>query len=525
MFSRGWQRPGARAQGSSHRALRGVTAILAAGLIVGACGGAAVSPSPSARGSGSPSPSGFPFSGPTYAAYPTPSYWWPEETPTLEGTPQATPEATPVRSPGSPTTPANFPLVRGTAPLAAPAGDHGAAAAAKINDFGFDLLRHMDASGNLCASPASIAIALAMLRPGARGTTATEMDTVLHSFGAPGQEAEIVALLQQLNGQTIYINEYGDPLEPGSTPDPANPDPVSELRVTNQAFAQPGMTLEQAYLNSLSSSFGAGVGLLDFKKDPEAARQVINQWASYNTKGRIPNVLQPGDLDVYTRLALANAIYLKGGWASPFDPEATKPASFTTASGRSVSVPTMATDSWFQYAAGSGYRAIELPLEAPSSMAVTIIVPDNMASFTSSLNAAKLSSIGKAMSTYDVDLTIPRFSVNSRFSLGDALSAMGMVDVFDPYKADLTGISGTQPPDQPLYVQKVIHQANIDVVEDGVTAAAVTVVIVGAGSAGPGAEPPHVKFQINKPFLYLVRETQSGTVLFMGRVDDPSPAG
>jgi serpin B len=523
MSSRGWQRPGARTPRSSDRALRGVTAVLVAGLIVAACGGTAISPSPGTQPSASPSATGSPFGWPTYWPGPTRSYWWPEETPTPEATPEA-PEATPGRSPGASMAPANFALARGTAPLAAPAADHGAAAATEINDFGFDLLRHMDASGNLCASPTSIAIALAMVRPGARSATATEMDKVLHSFGAPGQEAEIVALLQQLSSQTVYVDEGGEPLEPGATPDPASPDPVSELRVANQAFAQPGMTLEQAYLNSLSSSFGAGVGLLDFKKDPEAARQVINQWGSYNTKGRIPEVLQPGDLDKDTRFALANAIYLKAGWAEPFDPEATTNAPFTTASGKKVSVPTMADESWRQYAAGSGYRAVELPLAEQASMAVTIIVPDDMASFTSSLTAARLASIDKAISTYDVDLTMPRFSVNTRFSLGDALKSMGMVTLFDPDNADLTGIGTGLPGDERLYIQKVIHQANIDVVEEGVTAAAVTVAIGGAGSVGPGGGPPHVKFQINKPFLYLVRETQSGAVLFMGRVNDPSAA-
>jgi serpin B len=410
----------------------------------------------------------------------------------------------------------------GTAPLVAPADDMGALAGTEINDFGIDLLRQLDSSGNLCASPTSIALALAMVRAGARGQTATEMDKVLHDFGTTGQASEIVALIQALQAVTTYDDSDFESDDPDATPDETGKTPVQELDVSNAVFSQKDMTLEQAFLDSLSSSFGAGVGLVDYIKDPEAARQIINQWASERTKGRIPEILKAGDVDTDTRIALANAIYLKAAWADPFDPDATKSLPFTRADGSKVSVPTMAMGALFGYAAGKGYRAIDLPMGGDgSSLSMTIVVPDDMTSFVKGLTAAQLAGIESGLSTYNVDLTLPRFSANTRFDLSDILAAMGMPTAFNKNLADFSGITT----DEPLYIQHVIHQANIDVVEEGTTASAVTVVEGGKGSCGDCAKPtppPHVVLHINKPFLYFIQEDYSGAVLFMGRIDDPS---
>jgi serpin B len=175
----------------------------------------------------------------------------------------------------------------------------------------------------------------------------------------------------------------------------------------------------------------------------------------------------------------------------------------------------MAIDQTFPYTAGAGYKAVQLPYSGDMSM--TIVVPDNMASFVSGLTAAKLSKlIVYGDQTYDVDLTLPRFSIDTRFELSNALKAMGMPTLFGD-SADLSGITT----DERLYVSSVTHQANIDVVESGTTAAAVTVVL-GAGTGGPGEPPVKVQFHVSKPFLYFIRDYSDGAVLFMGRVDDPS---
>jgi serpin B len=459
----------------------------------------------------------------------TPVHQGPSATPasspsSVPASPSATATPTPTATPTAPATPeplaapdwlrGDFDVAMGNEPLLQPADDFGRAAGTQIDDFGFDLLRHLNPKGNLCVSPTSIAIALGMLRPGARGATGTEMDKVLHGFGADGEGAEISALMTQLRSIKEYTAADGSLLFPGDTPDPANPDPTLELNLANAAFLQKGTPFEQAYLNALSSTFNAGAGLLDFQADPEAARAAINRWAKLQTRDRIPEVLHQGDVDESTRIALANAIYLKAAWAHKFDPKLTKSRTFTTASGTKRSVPTMAIDAHFSYGSGTGYRAVEIPYWDAFSM--TVIVPTNMASFVSSLDSARLQAILGAEVSYDVDLTLPRFSIDSRFSLGDVLSAMGMPTAFTA-EADLSGIT-TQTK---LYVSKVIHQANIDVVEEGTTAAAVTVV-VGATMGGGMDEPAHVQFHVDKPFLYFIHDNSSGAVLFMGRVDDPS---
>jgi len=409
-----------------------------------------------------------------------------------------------------------FAIALGNTALLAPASDDGKLAGTEIDDFGFDLLRKLASTGNLCASPTSIALALAMVRSGARGITGTEMDEVLHGFGSPGQAREVVALLKELQAQTVYQDD-GASGDSQATPDHTGQQPVVELDVSNAVFAQEGMSLEQAYLDSLSSEFGAGLGLLDYQNDPEGARKIINAWASDQTKGRIPEVLHPGDVTSGTRIALANAIYLNAGWSDPFDPQFTKSLPFTRPNGSAVSVPTMAIEREFAYTAGTGYRAVELPYgNGLGSLSMTIVVPANMSTFVSGLSAATLASIDARAKTYQVDLTLPRFSADTRTDLATALGAMGMSALFDPDAADLSGITT----DQQLYITEAIHEANIDVVEQGTTASAVTVALGGA-TAGP-VSFPHVQFHVNQPFLYFIREQTTGAVLFMGRIDDPS---
>jgi serpin B len=479
--------------------LRGIGAALVAVIVAGACGSAVATPPPAAGTPSAPTPT----NSATPAASPSPAPATAEPTPSL-----AVPTPYLTQDPNG-----GFAIALGRAPLLALAGDNGSLAGTEVNAFGFDLLRSLDPKGNLCASPASIALVLAMVRPGARGATAAEMDKVLHDFGAPGQAAEIVSLLQALKSGTSY-----DDTDPQATPNPSGPTPVVELDVSNAVFSQKGMSLQPAYLDSLSSGFGAGLGLLDYAKDPEGARQIINQWASDRTKGRIPAVLQPGDVNALTRIALANAIYLKAGWQYQFDPKDTTPLPFTRDDGSKVSVPTMAMDRLLNYSAGSGYRAVTLPFTGSGTLAMTIVVPDDMASFVGGLTAAKLAAIEIQGSRYDVDLTLPRFSVETRTDLASTLAAMGMPALFDQGAADLSGITT----DEKLYIAKVIHQANIDVVEQGTTAAAVTVAVGMATTGGGESLPQPVQFHVDRPFLYFIQEQSTGTVLFMGRVVDPS---
>jgi serpin B len=224
------------------QAIRLVAAIAAVSIVACACG-SAVTPAPS-----------LPSASPTAPA---------------TGTPTAALTPSPLQT----MAPEGFPVVMGKAGAVTPADDSGMVAGAQIDDFGFDLLRRLDPEGNLCVSPASIALALAMIRPGGRGQTAAEMDKVLHSFGADGGDRDIAGLLASLAAQTLYDDTDWYVTHPGAagTPDHSNVEPAAELDVSNQVFAQKGLALEPAFLDRLGTTFQAGVGLLDFKNDPEAS--------------------------------------------------------------------------------------------------------------------------------------------------------------------------------------------------------------------------------------------------------------
>jgi serpin B len=383
------------------------------------------------------------------------------------------------------------------------AGSDGAAAeaAAAIDAFGFDFYRAALASdGNAVFSPASVVLALSMAQAGALGETASQMDSVLHSAAGAGGGNGINSLDQILTGAS------------GTFKDQSNSDRQVTLRIANAPFAQRDMQLQQPFLDTLASRYGAGLRLVDFKGDPNGTCSLMNSWVSDQTEGRIPKLLD--SLDSQTRLVLVNAIYLKAPWMAPFNEANTKTAPFTRADGSQVSVPTMALNlTEGSYASGTGWRAVELPYVNPS-LAMTIIVPDDLAAFESSLDGTRFAEITAALQGANVDLTLPRFKIETKSDLAARLADMGMPLAFDPTKADFSGIT-TQ---EQLYIAKVIHQANISVDEKGTEASAATAVVMLAG-AMPGRP---IAMKVDRPFIFALRDTNTGAILFLGRVVDPS---
>jgi serpin B len=264
----------------------------------------------------------------------------------------------------------------------------------------------------------------------------------------------------------------------------------------------------------LASRYGAGLRLVDFQNNPVGACQLIDGWVSDQTEGRIPKLLD--SLDSNVRLVLVNAIYLKAPWLEPFAESDTKTAPFTRPDGSQVSVPTMSLNlsEGGRYASGSGWQAVELPY-AGGSLAMTIVVSDDLAAFEGGLDAARFSQITTGLQAADVDLTLPRFKIETKSNLNSALAGMGMPLAFDPSRADFSGIT-TQGQ---LYIERVVHQANIAVDEKGTEATAATVVVMAAASAAP-IQP--VTVHVDRPFLFAVRDTKTGAILFLGRVVDPS---
>ena len=475
----------------------------------------------------------------TASATPTPSLSpavTPSSLPTMSPVvpPSAAPSA-PLTTPGPAVTPAPSEAVVSPTPAAssnpdlaistvarAPANPADAQnAALSLNTFGLDLYRQLAAtsSGNIVCSPASIALALAMARAGAKGTTAAQLDGALHVAGWDSLGPGLNALDQALASRN------------GTWTDDQQQQLAVALRIANATFAQRGLTLQPAYLDALASTFGSGLRLVDYTADPEAARQTINAWVDEQTERRIPQLLPVGVVTTQTRVALVNAIYLKAPWAVPFDPKQTVRHPFTRTDGSTVMVPMMAavgtgTGPHYPYAAGTDWRATQIPYASPAGpgrageLALTIIVPDDLAAFEGSLSAAELIRITSALTGYrNLDLLLPRFAAESHVELVPTLKALGVRAAFDPNRGDFTGIT-TQ---EPLYISAVVHQANITVDETGTEAAAATAVL--GATAGPGDQSTPIPFHVDRPFLILLRDVPTGAILFMGRVVDPSAMG
>jgi serpin B len=415
-------------------------------------------------------------------------------------------------------------------------------AAASINAFGLDLFRQLLADPqlglahkNAVFSPTSIALALGMARAGAKGDTASQMDAVLHTAGWDALGPGLNSLDRALASRDATWQDY------------EGTEHALALRIANAAYGQQGWKIEQAYLDAIASAFGAGLRLVDFITNRDAARKAINAWVSDQTAKRIPQLLGPTDLDSRTRLVLVNAIYLKANWEQEFSADETKPAPFTRLDGTPVTVPTMYTVRGggvtyrpIPYAHGSGWQAVELRYKGGAGygnapLAMTLVLPDDLAAFEKSLNAAQLERISSALANqrkafgkpgfvesypYDLHLYLPRFSIETRADLPPVLDALGMPLAFDPEAADFTGIHVHENVIDRLYISRVIHQANIDVNEKGTEAAAATAVVMATGG---GPSPlKEITLRLDHPFLFFVRDLDTGAVLFMGQVTDPS---
>lgn len=339
-----------------------------------------------------------------------------------------------------------------------------------------------------------------MARAGARGQTATEMDAVMHDLGTDANAAWVAALDVALNARTATFK------------DATGADHQVTLRVVNALFAQRDFALDQAYLRALASRFGAGLRLVDYKTQAEAARAAINAWVAGQTEDRIRELIRQGILDEATRLVLVNAMYLKAAWLDPFADGATAPAPFTRLDGLTVSVPMMLGGGIVPYAAGEGWQAVQLPYVG-RQLAMLLVLPDDLAAFDASLNAGAFAAITGGLEDRAVFVHLPRFGTESRLDLADILGALGLPTAFTD-DADFTGITT----EEPLKIRAVLHQANINVDEKGTEAAAATAVEMVA--AGAPAEP--VDLVVDRPFLFALRDLGTGAVLFLGRITDPS---
>ena len=370
--------------------------------------------------------------------------------------------------------------------------------------FAFDLYNAVRTlNGNIVYSPYSISLAFAMAYGGAKDVTAAQMAEVLHyTLPAEGFHAAFNALDLDLAGRPAEASGVDE-------------NERFQLDIANALWGQDGWSFLPEYLDLLAVNYGAGMRLVDFENDPEGVRRSINEWVSDQTRSRIKDIIPPGVIDTLTRLVLANAIYFKATWEYKFEANNTADRQFYLLNGDRISVPTMEFSHpvTFSYAAGDGWQAVGLPYLGGSTEMV-IMVPDNgnFEAFESDLSAEDYGQILAVMEPQAVILSMPKFSFETQVGLRELLAGMGMQAAFDPVAADFSGIDGQRD----LFISDAIHKAFIAVDEKGTEAAAATVVVMSTTSM-----PEGIVLTIDRPFFYVIRDTPTGTILFMGRVVDP----
>jgi serpin B len=374
------------------------------------------------------------------------------------------------------------------------------AAAPAIGAFGLELMRTLG-SGNLVFSPDSIATALAMAGTGAAGQTADQMADVLQlasptAFAGVGQLQGTIAREQATAGR--------------------GQEQAPTLDLANGLFLQRGYALQAGFLSSLAGHFGAAPQTVDFEHDSAGAVQAIDSWVSAHTQGTIPHIL--ASISPQTRLALANAIYLKAVWLKPFQRRATATAPFHGERGVTA-VPFMHETDELSYGHGSGYAAVDLPYRA-STFSLLIVLPtgQSVAALQRRLDPSLLAGIVHSLAPTPVSLSLPRFHLALQLDLNDSLQALGMTDPFSA-AADFSRIA----PGERLRIGAVEHAADFTVDEEGTVATAATVVTIEA-TAVHAPLPRPTPFTANRPFLFFLCDDRTGTVLFAGRLTDPAAA-
>jgi serpin B len=379
----------------------------------------------------------------------------------------------------------------------------GALAAAE-NDLASELYGPLAASAsgaNMAFSPLSIYLALAMLYPGARGATASELAGLLHlPAGGANLTEEAPALQAALEAGTGSKNL---------------------LRIADTVWVQSGLALQAGFVAALRSGFAAGLHQVPFSTAPQAVLQEINQMIAAETAEKIQDLLPPGSITPLTRLVLANALYLKAAWQFPFPVSATAPAPFHLAGGTGgtggtvTEVKMMQLSARLGYLAGPGYQLVTLPY-AGSSLQLDILLPAGpLGPLESRIAAAGIGPLLSGAETTQVALSLPRWRFTTGFLLNGVLAKLGLQDAFTP-EADFSGMTSAER----LSLSVVVHKAFVSVDESGTEAAAATAVGVTA-TAIPVIEKP-VKVLVNRPYVFAISDSSTKAVLFLGRVENPS---
>jgi len=368
------------------------------------------------------------------------------------------------------------------------------------NSFCFDLYKELKGEeGNLFFSPYSISTALAMTYAGARGETEKEMAQVLHF---PLTQESLHPAFSKLQSDLNAIQNKGD----------------VQISIANSLWAQESYKFLDSFIELNKKYYGAGLYFVDFIKKRETARKQINKWVEKETHDKIKELIKQPMLNIDTRLVLCNAIYFKGNWLSQFDKKKTYNRDFHVSPDTTILVPMMYQQTRLKYKCFGEFCALELPYES-NDLSMIIFLPnedDGLLEFEDHLTADSVHIwIDELMKVDEglVMVNMPKFKTISEFELSRTLYDMGMPDAFSLPPADFSGMTGTKE----LFISKVIHKAYVEVNEEGTEAAAATAVVMLKSVA---VQP--LEFKADHPFIFLIRENQTGSILFIGRIVDPT---
>ena len=372
-------------------------------------------------------------------------------------------------------------------------------AVADNNRFALELYGKLAAQeGNLFLSPYSISTALAMTYAGAKGQTADEMAKTLH-YTLPGDKLHgaFASLIKQQNGVGAKR--------------------AYQLNVANRLWGQKDNGFRPDYLQLVKNNYGAGLQEVDFIKAVEPARQTINDWIDKETQGKIKDLIPEGALDADTRLVLTNAIYFRAAWLEEFSAKETKKGDFWTAPAKKVAAMMMHRKGDYMLVNGETAQILDMPYDQ-NDLSMILILPkqkDGLRDLEKKLTAANLDAWLKTKKLYEVDVKLPKFKFTAEFKLKPTLSDMGMPIAFSD-RADFNAMSSGAK----LMISDVLHKAFVDVHEKGTEAAAATAVVMKLTSAPPMLQPAN--FHADHPFVFLIRDNRTGSILFAGRVANPS---
>ena len=363
------------------------------------------------------------------------------------------------------------------------------------NGFAVEFYKKLPVDENAFFSPASMYVAFSALYEGAKGDTAAQMQDV---FGLdPNDET-------RRNSTTYAMASIN------------RDDPDTTLEMANALWVADWFEPYQSYLDVARGPYLADVETIDF-----AGGEVdkINQWASSKTHGKIEKVIDSQSVDEFTAMVISNAIYFKGTWVIQFPEEATRELDFWTSDTENTQTDFMNVEGSFEYVSSDGAQVLKMPYEG-GRLSMLVILPDErggLADLTETLSAEQISKWSEGLQHSDVSVSMPKFEVRKSYELNPILVSMGMTDAFDTELANLDGI-GSAPDGTNLYVDSAAQYTYINVDEEGTEAAAVTTIEVGVTSA----PPPIPRFVADHPFLFVIQDDETGMILFMGSVVDPT---